>query len=71
MALKFGDLVTCRLLKKVLTDFIKCILSVKRSTLHAMLYGELGRYPVTIQNRIIKIVKNASRKRDKKILQTI
>ena len=48
----FGDL---SIIEKVHTHAIKRILNVKQSTPHVMLYGELGRYPVTltIQNKII------------------
>ena len=48
----FGDL---SVIEKVHTDFMKRILNVKRSTPHVMLYGKLGRYPVTLtfQNKII------------------
>ena len=35
-------------LEKFHTDFLKRILHVKQSTLHVMLYGDLGRYPVSI-----------------------
>lgn len=48
----FGDLTN---IEKIHTDFLKNILNVKRSTPHVMLYGELGRFPVTlhIKRRII------------------
>jgi len=35
-------------LEKVHTDILKRILHVKQSTPHVMLYGDLGRYPVSI-----------------------
>ena len=40
-----GDLST---IDKVQTDFFKHILHVKTSTPHAMLYGELGRFPISL-----------------------
>lgn len=41
----FGD-ISC--IEKVHTDFLKQILHVKKSTPHVMIYGELGRYPLSI-----------------------
>lgn len=41
----FGDL---SMIDKVQTDFFKHILHVKNSTPHIMLYGELGRFPVSL-----------------------
>ena len=48
----FGDLSA---IEKVHTDFMKYILHVKKSTPHVMLYGELGRFPisVTIKKQVI------------------
>ena len=48
----FGDLSA---IEKVHTDFMKYILHVKISTPHVMLYGELGRFPisVTIKKQVI------------------
>jgi len=42
-------------IEKVHTDFLKYVLKVKRSTPHAMLYGDLGRFPIDIiiKKRII------------------
>ena len=50
----FGD-ISC--IEKVHTDFLKQILHVKKSTPHVMIYGELGRYPlsIVIKKRIISI----------------
>jgi len=41
----FGDL---SMREQVQTDFLKHILNVKKSTSHMMLYGELGRFPISI-----------------------
>jgi len=41
----FGDLA---IVEKNRTDFPKYILNVKNSTPYVMLYGELGRYPISI-----------------------
>jgi hypothetical protein len=43
------------MMEKIHTDFLKYIFNVKRSTPHYMLYGELGRQPITgiIRQRII------------------
>ena len=48
----FGDFTT---IEKVHTDFLKRILNVKKSIPHVMVYGELGRFPVSlhIKKRII------------------
>ena len=48
----YGDL---SLIEKVHTDFMKHILNVKKSTPHIMLYGDLGRFPLSImiKKRII------------------
>ena len=48
----FGN-ISC--VEKVHTDFLKQILHVKKSTPHVMIYGELGRYPlsIVIEKRII------------------
>ena len=48
----FGDL-NC--IEKIHTDFLKHILNVKKSTPHCMLYGDLGRFPLSIliKKRII------------------
>ena len=40
----FGD-ISC--IEKVHTDFLKRILHVKKSTPHVMIYGELGRNPLS------------------------
>ena len=36
------------MIDKVQTDFFKHILHVKNSTPHMMLYGELGRFPISL-----------------------
>jgi len=41
----FGDL---SMIEKVQTNFLKHILNVKKSTSHMMLYGELGRFPISM-----------------------
>ena len=41
----FGDL---SIIEKAQTEFLKHILNVKKGTLHMMLYGELGRFPISI-----------------------
>ena len=41
----FGD-ISC--IETVHTDFLKQILHVKKSTPHVMIYGEFGRYPLSI-----------------------
>jgi len=41
----FGDL---SMIEKVQTDFLQHMLNFKKSTLHMMLYGELGRFPISI-----------------------
>lgn len=48
----FGDLSA---IERIHTDFLKYILNVKKSTPHVMLYGELGRFPlsIVIKKRII------------------
>ena len=53
----FGDLTT---IEKVHNDFLKRILNVKKSTPHIMVYGELGRFPVSlhIKKRIINFWSN-------------
>ena len=42
-------------IEKAHTNFLKLILHVKKSTPHVMIYGELGRYPlsIVIKKRII------------------
>ena len=40
-------------IKKVHTDFFKRILKVKQSTPYVMLYGDLGRVPLSILYRLI------------------
>lgn len=53
----FGDL---SILEKVHTDFLKYILNVKKSTPHVMIYGELGRFPISlvIKKKVIKFWSN-------------
>ena len=48
----YGDL---SMIEKIHTDFLKHILNVKKSTPHIMLYGDLGRFPLSImiKKRII------------------
>ena len=41
----YGDL---NLIEKVHTGFMKHILNIKKATPHIMLYGDLGRYPLSI-----------------------
>jgi hypothetical protein len=56
------------MIEKVQTDFLKYILNVKRSTPHHMIYGELGRLPISciIKQRIIMFwAKLVSGKRQK------
>jgi len=44
MDVQFGDLVVLVAYKKYILIFFKCVLTVKRSTPRAMLYGDLGRF---------------------------
>ena len=48
----FGD-ISC--IETVHTDFLKQVLPLKKNTPHFMIYGELGRYPlsIVIKKRII------------------
>ena len=42
---RFGDLTD---IEKVHTDFMKYILHVKKNTPNVMLYGDLGRFPLSV-----------------------
>ena len=55
MAAKYGDLETNDVLEKVHLKFCKMILNVMTSTPNNMIHGELGRYPVEIDIKIIII----------------
>ena len=52
MIVRYGDLSA---IEKSHTDFMKYIPNVKKSTPHVLLYGEIGRFPisVTIKKQVI------------------
>ena len=48
MVVKFGGLGTCQVLKRFIQIFLKRIFKVEQSTRSVMLYGDLGRVPLSI-----------------------